>query len=251
MKKLLILLLIISTLLLCLGCGQKEKPQQVIKFAAAASLEKMFEQRLIPMYQKQNPQVKLVGTYGGSGALQLQIEQGLATDIFISASKKQMEALKAKNIIVEDRKLLKNELVLIVQKNNNTIKQLPDITKAKRPALGDFKYVPAGQYGREALEKLGLWQAVAPKTSYGSNVVEVLNWVAQGSADAGLVYATDAATNPNVKIVAAVPDTLFKVPIVYPLGLLKESVHKPAVQGFVDFLQSEPSRKVYKEYGFK
>lgn len=251
MRKLISLLLIICSLFLCIGCSKKPAEQTTIKFAAAASLEKMFEQKLIPMYQKQNPQVKLEGVYGGSGALQVQIEQGLDAAVFISASQKQMQALKAKQLVSSDTPLLRNDLVLIAPKNSTiAITSFSDFGKAKHPAIGDYKYVPAGQYAKEALTKLGLWQDLAPRVSMASNVVEVLNWVAQGSADAGIVYATDAASNKNVKVLAVLPQGILKKPIVYPLGVLKKNEANPHVQSFVDFLQSKEAQAVYKEFGF-
>lgn len=252
MKKLISILLILTSLLLLAGCKEQPKEQITIRFAAAASLEKMFEQKLLPMYKQQHPQVKLEGTYAGSGKLQVQIEQGMQTDIFISASEKQLEALQAKGLVQTSKPLLRNELVLVVPaKGENNLRTFNDFAKAKQPAIGDYKTVPAGQYAKEALEKLGLWQTVADRVSLGSNVVEVLHWVAQGSADAGLVYATDAASNSQVKVVVPVPHDLLLRPIVYPLIILKTNEQKPQVQSFVEFLQSTQAQAVYQEYGFK
>lgn len=252
MKKVFVILLMVNLFLLMVGCGKPAAEKTTIKFAAAASLEKMLEQKLIPMYVKKNPQVKLEGTYAGSGKLQVQIEQGLAADIFISAAEKQMKALKEKGFVVSERPFLKNELVLIVPASNaGHLREFKDIAKAKQPAIGDYKFVPAGQYAKEALEKAGLWQQVGSKASLGSNVVEVLNWVAQGSADAGLVYATDAASNKKVKVVAVVPEALLERAVIYPLGVLKTSAQRPEVQSFVEFLQSREAQEVYVEYGFR
>lgn len=250
-QKLFSVLLIICSIFLCIGCAKKPTEQTTIKFAAAASLEKMFEQRLIPMYKKHNPQTKLEGTYGGSGALQVQIEQGLDVDIFISASNKQMQKLKTKQLVASENPLLRNDLVLIAPKNSKTtITNFSDFTNAEHPAIGDYKYVPAGQYAKEALTRLGIWHNIASRVSMGSNVVEVLNWVAQGNADAGIVYATDAASNKNVKILAKLSPDLLKEPIIYPLGILKKNSSKSDVHKFVDFLQSQEAQTVYKEFGF-
>ena len=250
MKKIIYILLIGASLLLA-GCKEQAKEQPTIRFAAAASLEKMFEQKLLPLYKEQNPKHKLQGTYAGSGKLQIQIEQGMQADVFISASTKQLQALQAKGLVQTSKPLLKNELVLIVPaKGKSTIRTFKDFAQAKQPAIGDYKTVPAGQYAKEALEKLGLWQTVAHRVSLGSNVVEVLHWVAQGSADAGLVYATDAASNSQVKVVAAVPKTLLTDSIIYPLIVLKSNNQSPHVQSFVEFLQSKEAQAIYQEYGF-
>lgn len=251
MKKLLSLLLILSSVFLIVGCNSQAEDKTTVKLAAAASLEKMFEQRLIPMYLKQHPQFKVEGTYAGSGKLQVQIEQGMAVDVFVSAAEKQVEALKAKGLVHSARPLLQNELVLVVPSNTSSqIQTFQDLPKAKQPAIGDPKFVPAGQYAKEALEKLGVWEKLAPRLSLGSNVVEVLNWVAQGSADAGIVYATDAASNKQVKVAAILPEGLLKRPIIYPLAVIKNNNQKAEVKSFAEFLQSKEVQKVYEEYGF-
>lgn len=240
-----------------MGCASLTKSAgektAVLRIAAAASLEKVFVQRLLPMYQKENPDVKLEVTYAGSGKLQTQIEQGLVVELFIPAAHKQMDVLQAKGYIASSQPLLKNELVLIVPKDkrNAAIKSFSDFAKAKQPAIGDPKSVPAGQYAKEALLQLKLWDEVAPRLSLGTNVVEVLHWVAEGSADAGLVYATDAASNAKVKVIAAAPKGVLKKPIVYPIGILKKAADNKAAASFVEFLQSERAQKVFAEYGFR
>ena len=107
-----------------------------------------------------------------------------------------------------------------------------------------------GQYSEEALTNLGLWEEVSAKASFGTNVTEVLNWVAEGSADAGIVYATDAATTDKVKVVAEAPAESLAEPAIYPVGVVTASANKEAAQKFVEFLQSEEAIKVFEEYGF-
>lgn len=253
------LLTIIFLLLLCslLGCGRQERPSEPktaeIKIAAAASLEKILTQKLIPIYQQTHPDIKISGTYASSGKLQTQIEQGLRADIFISAAAKQMNSLEDKGLIASSQNLLKNELVLIVpaENGNPDIKTFYDFPKARHPAIGDPKSVPAGQYAKEALTALHLWNKVEKELSLGTNVVEVLNWVAEGSADAGLVYATDAAGNPKVKIVAVAPADSLKKPVIYPVGILKHTADNKAAADFIDFLCSQQAQAVFRKYGFQ
>lgn len=254
MQRLLALIMLII-LSFCLGCNNTNKTsaKSTLRIAAAASLEKIMVQRLIPMFENEHPKLKIEGTYAGSGKLQTQIEQGLKADIFIPAATKQMDALKKGGYIVTSKPLLQNELVLIVPKanNNKEVKSFQDFVKAKHPAIGDPKSVPAGLYALEALQKQNLWQQIQPKASLGTNVVEVLNWVAEGSADAGLVYATDAAGNAKVKVVAAAPKAALSQPIVYPIGILKTAASKPEAAMFVEFLESPEAQKIFQEYGFK
>ena len=207
------------------GAAQNADIQGTITLAAAASLEKSFTEQLIPMFEEQYPEVSIEGTYDSSGKLQSQIEAGADVDIFFSAALKQMEALQEEGYIAEDAtvNLLENKIVLIV---------------------------PAGQYGKEALENLNLWSSVEGKLSLGTNVTEVLNWVAEGSADAGIVYATDAASmTDKVSVVAeALEESVSKV--IYPVAELKETKNKDAADAFMEFLQSDEALDVFKAAGF-
>lgn len=246
-------------LLLAAGCGEvpkKEAPkeQKTVHVAAAASLEKVFEQQLLPMFTKKHPEIKIQGVYDASGKLQSQIENGLAADLFISAANKQMQALDKKGYMSSEsiQPLLENKLVLIIPvKNDGTIREFKDMAKAKHPAIGDPASVPAGQYAREALTSLGLWQQIEGKASLGTNVTQVLNWVGEGSADAGLVYATDAALiKDKVTVVAEAPQGTLKKPVIYPIGILKKAPQPEAAKELAAFLQTDEAMQVFEKYGF-
>lgn len=247
--------------LLALGCGGNSnktatpvKETKTVQLAAAASLEKVFEQQLIPSFASKHPEIKIQGVYDGSGKLQNQIENGLYADIFISAATKQMHALDKKGYMdsATIKPLLENKLVLIVPaKGDSAIKEFKDIAKAKQPAIGDPSSVPAGQYAREALTSLGLWAQVAPKASLGTNVTQVLHWVGEGSADAGLVYATDAALiKDKVRVVAEAPAGTLKKPVIYPIGVLKKSSQQAAAKELAAFLTTEEAMQTFEKYGF-
>lgn len=258
MKKIICLLCALA-LLLVAGCGQTPKKaapkeQKTVQVAAAASLEKVFEQQLIPLFAKKHPEIKIQGVYDASGKLQSQIENGLAADLFISAADKQMQALNKKDYMLGEsiQPLLENKLVLIVPvKNDGAIKVFKDIVKAKHPAVGDPASVPAGQYAREALTSLGVWQHIEGKASLGTNVTQVLNWVGEGSADAGLVYATDAALiKDKVSIVAEAPQGALKKPVIYPIGILKKAPQPEAAKELAAFLQTDEAMQIFEKYGF-
>mgnify|MGYP000240651598 CR=1 FL=1 len=103
--------------------------------------------------------------------------------------------------------LLQNQIVLITAADSTLdLQNFEDITKANVIAIGDPESVPVGQYSKEVLTNLGIWDTVSAKASLGTNVTEVLKWVEEGSADAGIVYATDAATTDKVKVVAEAPE---------------------------------------------
>ncbi|MEY8352409.1 molybdate ABC transporter substrate-binding protein [Lachnospiraceae bacterium 54-53] len=229
------------------------KGEGTVTIAAAASLETTLTEELIPMFQKQFPGITVEGTYDSSGKLQTQIEEGAPVDLFFSAATKQMDALKEKGLIADGTitELLENRIVFIVPKGEEgNYTSFEDIAKAENVALGDPESVPVGQYAKEALTNLNLWDEVSAKTSFGTNVTEVLNWVAEGSAKAGIVYATDAAQKPDdVTVVAEAPEGSVQKAI-YPIGIVKDSGNPDGAQKFAEFLQSDEAMEVFVKNGF-
>lgn len=252
MKKNIVLILILC--LVFTGCGKgtsKPEAKQTMLLAAAASLKNCTDKELIPMFEEKYPNIKVEATYDSSGKLQTQIEEGADVDVFMSAAMKQMNLLNEKELIITDSitELLENKVVLIVLNDSKGITSFEEIIKADVIAIGDPDSVPAGQYAKEVLENLRVWDSVLPKLSLGTNVTEVLNWVAEGSADAGVVYATDAASNENVIVLAEAPEgSVSKV--IYPVGIVKASKNQESAKLFTEFLQSKEAMTVFEKYGF-
>lgn len=235
--------------------GEASGEQQELLIAAAASLQYVMEDEIQPAFEEANPDIKLSFTFDSSGKLQTQIEEGADADVFFSAAMKQMNALKEENLVDADSivELLENKITLIVPKGSELgITGFEDITKAEKIALGDPESVPVGQYSKEAFESLGMWEEVEAKASFGTNVTEVLSWVAAGSADAGIVYLTDATTSDQfeqVEVVGFAPEgSVSKV--IYPVGVVSASTKKEAAQTFVEFLSGEDAMAAFAEYGF-
>ena len=227
---------------------------QEVNLAAAASLKNVYDEKLIPMFEQKYPGVKVTPTYASSGDLQSQIENGLEADVFMSAANKQMNALANKSLINNDTNVqfLENKVVLIVPKDSSAnISSFDDLKKVNGTiAIGDPASVPAGQYGKEVLTNLGIWNATESKMSLGTSVTAVLNQVAEGSADCGIVYATDAKSNDKVKVVCEAPEGSLKTPVIYPVAELKNPKHPDAAKAFMDFLQTKEAKDVFVEYGF-
>lgn len=265
--------LAVCMVLSCAGCGgssnkgASEETTEVITeggnskilVAAAASLQATFDNELIPLFEKENPEIAVEGTYASSGDLQHQIESGLDADVFFSAATSNMDTLAEEKLIDEDTvvDLLKNNVVLITPKDSKLrIKSFKDITKADTIAIGDPESVPAGKYAKEILINLDVYNEVEKKASLGASVTEVLSWVAEGSADAGIVYATDAQTeNTNgddkeVEVVATAEDSMMQTPVVYPVGVVSASTHKDEAKAFEDFLQTDEAKAVLEKAGF-
>lgn len=228
--------------------------EQSILVAAAASLKNAYEDELIPMFEEQYPGVTVEGTYDSSGKLQTQIKEGMEADVFMSAATKQMKALDEEGMIASDTivNLLENKIVLIVPAGSDSkIDSFEKIGDAASIALGDPESVPAGQYAKEALANLNVWDSIQDKVSFGTNVTEVLNQVAAASADAGIVYATDAASKADqVTVVAEAPEGSLEKKVIYPVAVVKATAHEDAAKAFVDFLQTPEAIAVFESYGF-
>jgi molybdate transport system substrate-binding protein len=254
MKKRIRLILCIWCLAFFLaGCSNNTKSTKAtITLAAAASLKNCMDDKLIPMFEERYPGIKIQATYDSSGKLKTQIEQGADIDIFLSAAMKQINELNEKGLISEESivELLENKIVLIVPEgSDNSINSFEDIGNAEKIAIGDPESVPAGQYAKEAFENLNTWDEVSAKASLGTNVTEVLNWVSEGSADAGIVYSTDAASNDKIKVIGEAPEgSVSKV--IYPVGIIKTTAKEDEAKIFIKFLESNEAIGVFETYGF-
>ena len=195
-------------------------------------------------------------SYAASSALAKQLEQGAPADLFISADLDWMDYVAKKDLIKVDTRvnLLGNKIVLIAPKDSKTIvevKQGFDLAKALaggKLAMGNVDAVPAGKYGKAALEKLGAWGGVKDKVAQAENVRAALLLVARGEAPLGIVYATDAAAEPNVKIVGSFPEDSHP-PIIYPAAVTKEAKSAYA-KPFLDYLKTIQARPAFERQGF-
>ncbi|MFA5451238.1 MAG: molybdate ABC transporter substrate-binding protein, partial [Dehalococcoidales bacterium] len=183
-----------------------------------------------------------------------QIENGAPADVFISAAPKQMNALADKGLIVNDtrRDLLNNKVVLIVPQGSSLgIDDFNDLLGGdiKKIALGDPEFVPAGSYGKKALEQLGIWDELQPKMILCSDVRQVLSYVETTNVDAGIVYSTDAAISTSVKVVADGPDAI-NSSIIYPVAVVEYSKNLDAASDYINFLFSDEVQELFEKYGF-
>ncbi len=227
-------------------------PKTEIIVSAAASLTETMNE-LIEMYKKVKPDVTITPTYGSSGSLQQQIEQGAPVDIFISASPKQVDALAKQGLILKDtrKNIVENKVVLIVPKSTKGITQFADAAtdKIKQIALGEPSSVPVGQYSEEIFTALGILDKVKPKAVYAKDVRQVLTYVEMGEVDAGIVYATDAAISKKVTVIATAPEGTHK-PVIYPAAVVKTSAQPQVAKAFLTWLSSAEASKVFVRYGF-
>ena len=200
--------------------------------------------------------VKVTASYAASSVLAKQIDQGAPADIFLSADTDWMDyATKQKTIKPDTRtNLLGNSIVLIAPKDSPIDKvsiasgfDLAKLAGTGRIATGDVASVPVGKYAKAALEKLGAWDAAAPKFAMAESVRAALTLVARGEAVLGIVYATDAKVEPEVKIVGTFPADSHP-PIIYPVAATTTA--KPDATGYLAFLKTAAAKAIFEKYGF-
>jgi molybdate transport system substrate-binding protein len=221
---------------------------------AAASLKNALDD-IVLQYERETGR-KVTVSYAASSALARQIESGAPADLFISADLDWMDYVQTRNLIKADTRanLLGNRLVLVGGKDNRATIQigpglpLTELLGGGRLAMADPKSVPAGKYGRAALESLGLWQAVEPRVAAAENVRAALALVSRGEAPLGIVYQTDAAADPNVRVVGVFPESTHP-PIIYPAALVGASTHADAPP-FLTYLRSPGVRSLWEKQGF-
>lgn len=196
-------------------------------------------------------------SYAASSALAKQIEQGAPAQVFISADLDWMDYVAAKNLIKPDSRsnLLGNRIVLVAPKDKAQtieIKNGFDLAKILgadgRLSMANVDAVPAGKYGKAALEKLGVWGSVSAKVAQAENVRAALLLVSRGEAAAGIVYQTDAASDPNVKIIGTFPENTHP-PIIYPVALTASAAN-PDATDFLAYIRSAKAKPVFEAQGF-
>ncbi len=195
-------------------------------------------------------------TYAASNALAKQIEAGAPADVFVSADLTWMKYLTDKSLIAKDSdiQLLGNEIVLVAPKDSKIdLKieggfKLADAVGTGKLAMANVDSVPAGKYGKAALEKLGVWVSVEGKVAQTENVRAALKLVALGEAPLGIVYNTDAKADAAVKVVGTFPADSH-APIIYPAGVIATSKNPDAAE-FLKYLQSDKAKAIFEDQGF-
>jgi molybdate transport system substrate-binding protein len=194
-------------------------------------------------------------SFAASSALARQIEAGAPGDLFVSADEEWMDALAAKNLLAPGTRadLLGNRLVVVEPAGRHS--RIPTsraglarVLGAGALAMADPDSVPAGKYGKAALEKLGAWNAVAPRVVRAENVRAALALVERGAAPFGIVYLTDARASPKVRVAGVFPRGSHP-PITYPIARLARSAN-PEGEGFRRFLLSGRGKAIFARFGF-
>ena len=247
-------LMLAMSMLVLAGCGSEdtaEKPEVTV--LAAASLTDSLDE-IIAEYEK-DADFTITPSYAGSGDLVQQIEGGAPCDIFISASKANMDQLEDGGYIdTETRQdMLTNTLTLVAAAEKKDAVSMDSLTSDEvgTIAVGEPETVPAGKYATQVFDNLKITDQLSDKIVYAKDVRAVLNYVETGDADCGFVYKTDALLldEENGVIVEDVDSSLHD-PIVYPAAIMKEAPQADSAADFYEFLQSDFAKEVFEKYGF-
>jgi molybdate transport system substrate-binding protein len=226
----------------------------VTVFAAASTTNAVTE--IGELFAAQNPE-RLVTSFASSSTLAKQIESGATAEIFISANPEWMDYLEERKLIEAGTRkdLLGNRIVLIVPADSGIDKvaiapgfDLAGLLGDGRLAMGDPDHVPAGKYGKQALEHLGVWSGIEARVARAKDVRAALTLVERGEAPAGVVYSTDAAVSDRVRAAGTFPADSHPA-IAYPVAVVAGK-RSPAVDRCLALLQSEAGRAVFAKYGF-
>jgi molybdate transport system substrate-binding protein len=245
---------IVIALAVGFGSASLARAQETVTVFAAASLQDALNDIAAKFTDATG--IKLRFNFGATSTLARQIEEGARADLFASADIDWMDYLAQGDLIkpLTRVNLLSNRLVIVAPKNSPTTELKLDTASIEaalgggRIATGAVDTVPVGRYAKMALEKLGLWTALQAHIAPAENVRAALAYVARGDAPLGIVYATDAASEPRVKVVATFPrDT--HPPIVYPFAVVRGAKGDGA-ERFLTFLQGPVARQSFAAQGF-
>ena len=247
--------LLAMPLLACLVlCAPAAAAAADVTVFAAASLKEALDEQARAFQSATGHRV--VVSYAASNALARQIEAGAPADLFISADLDWMDYLEQRKLLAPGTRanLLRNALVLVAPASSQATLRiapnfgLPAALGPEKLAMANPDGVPAGRYGRTALESLGVWKAVEKQLARAESVRAALVLVSRGEAPFGIVYRTDALADKGVRIVDTFPPDSHPA-IVYPVALVAGS-KSPAGPALLAYLRSAPARAVWAKHGF-
>ena len=191
--------------------------------------------------------------FGGSNVLARQIVNGAPVDVFISADDQQMDLVDKAGLIAPGSRVpvAGNQLVVVVSKRSPAVASIQDLVdvKIRRVAIGDPAAVPAGVYARAYLEKRNLWSRLEPKVVPSANVRAALAAVQNGSADAAIVYATDARIAGGLEVALTIAGQNAPA-IAYPACVISSTRQAAAASRFVQFLRGPEAGRILERHGF-
>lgn len=239
---------------LLLAAGTASAGRELVVFAAASTTNAVTE---IGRVFEQAHGIKVVNSFAASSTLAKQIAHGAPAEIYISANQKWMDWLESQKLVIADTRvnIARNTLVLIAPAASAQPEvavgpslDLPALLAGGRLAMGDPAHVPAGMYGKQSLESLGLWPRMRDRVAAAATVRAALALVERSEAPLGVVYASDAAISAKVKVVGRFPADSHR-PIVYPAAVV-QGHDSPEARQYLRFLGGPQAAAIMGKYGF-
>lgn len=251
MRKKIIFLFTCFMMILIGGCNNGNSDKKEINISVAASLVEPIKQ-ILSEYETEN-NIKINVNSGGSGVLKKQISEGADIGLFFSANEKYVDELIEENLIEEDKKQIPigNKLVLIKSNDSkyeiNTIMELSN--SECKIAVGEVNTVPAGQYAKESLINMKLWDSIQDKIIFCKDVTAVKTYVEKAEVDYGFIYKSDSLNLKDSEVIFEIDENLHS-PICYTLAPIKGYKYEKECKDIIDYIISDKSLKIFKDDGF-
>ena len=244
---------ILFSCLIVFFSGTQRAAGSELMVSAALSLKAPFEE-MGRLFEAKTG-TKVIFNFGASGILQRQIEGGAPSDIFASASSKEMDSLESRGFLIKGTRsnFAGNTIMLIVPSQSSLrIRSFEDLRKKeiRRIAIGNPATVPAGKYAEEVLKSSGLWETLKDRIVLCENVRQVMDYTARNEVDAGMVFRTDASAGKDIEIISEAPEQSHN-PVLYVIAAIKGTGHDRPAKEFISLLMSDEGRKMLKKYGFR
>lgn len=237
------------------GMGQPAyaASSEILTIAAANSIKQALR-HLLPLFEAQHKNADVRVVYGGSQKLREQIEQGAPVDVFLPSSFEEIDKLERAGLIIKNTKRLYAQTRLVLITGNllpANIASIQDVTKpeVRRIAIGNIKTSSVGKFATELFENLNLDKQIGARYLYAEHSGAVLDLVARGEAEVGVVYRTDVTQNQKVRVVAEAPPGSHS-PVLYGLAIVWTSNNVPLARKFSEFLLTPAAQRALQEDGF-
>ncbi len=230
------------------GCAERDE----LTISAASSLREPLK-IVAQSYEKSFPESGLIFNFGGTGSLSRQIINGAPVDVLLSAAEDEITVLINFGQILPDshRILLTNRLMVVTPPDSEKISDFNQLAlpEMRRIAIGEVYSAPVGQYAKEALENLGLWEKLKPKLIYAKDALQVLSYVETGQVDAGIIYKSDAIRTGLDSSALEIPAEIHS-PIRYSGGIVATTQNKEKAARFLNYLSTDEAQVIFQSHGF-
>ena len=242
--------LFLVAVFLAFGCNPApDSPNASITVFAAASLTDALHE-LVGRFELQQPAITVHMHIGPTSLLARQIQQGAPADIFMAASPDWINYLQQRNLTIgSEITFARNKLVVLGSLRTSPITNLSELSTARRLAVADPSHVPAGVYGKQALQCAGVWDTIESMVIPTLDVRAALTAVVSGAADVAMVYGSDAALAPGLNVLFQVPDSCTPE-INYVISAIRKTNHPEAAAAFVAFVTDSLQLDVWERFGF-